>query len=50
MKKTKKNHCDGCCYREWHNGDTTKCNYLSNNRCLINEYSSNYMFKEKRGQ
>lgn len=36
-KKEKTNHCDGCCYREWHNGDTTKCNYLQNNHCLIHE-------------
>ena len=38
MKKKKECGCDGCCYREWHNGDTTKCNYLyGDNRCLINE-------------
>lgn len=38
--------CDGCCYRIGSDGDKTKCNYLSNNRCLINEYSENYLFKE----
>ena len=34
----KENQCDGCCYREWHNGDVSRCNFLYNdNRCLINE-------------
>lgn len=29
-----------------HNGDTSKCNYLSNNRCIVNEYNNeNYMYK-----
>ena len=42
------NVCDGCCYRTGHNGGKTKCNYFSNNRCLINEYSDNYMFKETK--
>lgn len=28
----KEQSCDGCCYRNWHNGDISKCNYLSNNR------------------
>lgn len=27
--------CDGCCYKKWHNGDITKCNYLSEEECLI---------------
>lgn len=48
MVKKKENQCDGCCYREWHDGDTSKCNYLLNNRCLINEYNDNYLFKERR--
>ena len=44
----KEKHCDGCCYREWHDGDITRCCYLSNNRCLVNEYSDNYLFKQRR--
>lgn len=32
-----KRFCDGCCYKEWHNGDITKCNYLSHNECLVYE-------------
>ena len=38
---TEERQCDGCCYREWHNGDVTKCNYLHNNQCLINERDYN---------
>ena len=29
--------CDGCCYREWHNGDRSKCNFLKKHECLIYE-------------
>ena len=29
--------CDGCCYRTWHNGDRTKCNFLKKHECLIYE-------------
>ena len=35
----KENPCDGCCYRKWHNGDTTKCNFLIKHECLIYEKS-----------
>lgn len=45
---TEENHCDGCCFRKVHNGDIEKCNYLSRNRCIVNEYSENYLFKQKR--
>ena len=31
------NQCDGCCYREWHNGDHSKCNFLKKNECMIEE-------------
>lgn len=48
MKTEKTNNCDGCCYKKWHNGDVSKCNYLSQNRCLINEYEENYIYKIKR--
>ena len=37
MTKEKETQCDGCCYRTWHNGDTTKCNYLKKEQCIINE-------------
>lgn len=37
MKKMKEKPCDGCCYRTWHNGDTTKCNFLKKHECLIYE-------------
>lgn len=40
--------CDGCCYRYTCNHDLEKCCYLSNGKCLVNEYSDNYRFKEKR--
>lgn len=29
--------CKECCYKEWHNGDATKCNFLVNQQCIINE-------------
>ena len=29
--------CGGCCYREWHNGDHSKCNYLIKNECILYE-------------
>ena len=29
--------CDGCCYKEWHNGDHSKCNFLRKHECLIYE-------------
>ena len=35
----KENPCDGCCYKKHHNGDLTKCNYLTpDQHCLINEH------------
>ena len=37
--------CEGCCYRRDCDFDLGKCCYLSNGRCLINEYSENYLFK-----
>lgn len=42
------NVCDECCYRDWHNGDVSKCCYLSGNRCIINEFEENWLFKIKR--
>ena len=44
---TNENKCDGNCYFKINKKNKSKCNYLSNNRCLINEYSDNYMFKER---
>ena len=41
-----KDECDGCCYKEWHNGDKTKCNFLNNNQCMINENKNKYMLNE----
>lgn len=38
--------CNGCCYRRNCNYDIEKCCYLSNGRCLVNEYKNNYLFKE----
>ena len=40
--------CDKQCLTKLINGDTSKCNYYSNNRCLIDEYQDNYLFKQKR--
>lgn len=40
--------CDGCCYRHNCDHDLEKCCYLVGNRCIVNEYSDNYMFKERR--
>ena len=35
---TEERQCDECCYEEWHNGDRSKCNFLTNDyRCLIEE-------------
>ena len=34
--KQKENACDGCCYKKWHNGDTSKCNYLNKDKhCMV---------------
>ena len=44
-KQSINNHCLYDCYCS---KDESKCCYLSNNRCLINEYEENYIFKEKR--
>lgn len=33
--------CDGCCYKEWHNGDHSKCNFLIKHECLIYEKKEN---------
>lgn len=41
----KEEHCSGCCYRYTCDHDLEKCCYLSNGRCLVNEYTTNYMFK-----
>ena len=40
--------CDGCCYRHNCDHDLEKCCYLVGNRCIVNEYSDNYIFKERR--
>ena len=37
--------CDKQCLTKLINGDISKCNYYSNNRCLIDEYRDNYLFK-----
>lgn len=38
----------GCPNRHHCPKDESKCCYLVSNRCIINEYSDNYLFKEKR--
>lgn len=43
----KEEMCDGCCYRRTCSKDLEKCCYLSSGRCIVNEYSDNYMFKER---
>ena len=40
-----KNKCDNCCQTHITKTETEKCCYLSNNKCLINEYKQNYLFK-----
>lgn len=42
------NSHEGCCYRHSCEKDETKCCYLVGNRCIINEYEDNYIFKEKK--
>ena len=37
--------CDGCCYREWHNGDHSKCNFLIKNECLVYELAKASIIK-----
>ena len=39
------NECDGCCYRITCDNDLEKCCYLSNDRCIVNEYTKNYLHK-----
>ena len=39
---------NGCPYRHTCKKDETKCCYLVSNRCIINEYEDNYIFKERR--
>jgi len=48
MKNNKTNQCDGCCYKEWHNGDISKCNYLQNNKCIINEFEEKIIIKNRK--
>lgn len=40
--------CNGCCYRVTCDKDLEKCCYLSKGRCVVNEYSDNYIEKERR--
>ena len=49
MMKQENNYpkeCDGCCQRITCDHNLEKCCYLSNNRCLINEYKNNFIIKE----
>ena len=39
---------NGCPNRHHCLKDDSKCCYLSNGRCLINEYEDNYIFKVKK--
>ena len=50
MKQSKEREMvhNGCPYRHSCAKDETKCCYLVNNRCIINEFQDNYLFKSKR--
>ena len=39
---------EGCPYRHSCKKDETKCCYLVGNRCIVNEYTDNYIFKERK--
>lgn len=45
MTRKKESRHDGCPYRECCTKEDKWCPYLSNNRCTVNEYKNNYMFK-----
>ena len=40
--------CNGGCYRVTCDHEKITCCYLSKGRCIFNEYSENYLHKQKR--
>ena len=48
QKEEIKNRHNGCPYRHSCKKDESKCCYLIGNRCIVNEFHDNYVFKQKK--